>query len=511
MKKTVSVNIKGMNFMIEEDAYELLDQYMKRLELSLKGQKGSKDIIEDIELRIAELCQQFLNDKKQVIERSDIESIIKTLGEPEDFVEDDQEPTSQSIPEEPFHTQEKRLYRDIDNAKIAGVCAGLSNYFHVDVIVVRIIFFIFFFIGFGFPMYIILWLVIPKTASTIDRLRMHGKPITVDSVKDEIEQAAERVKTSSKSFANKIRNEQRNNKRLSQIGRIISLVFGIGMIGAGLFFLVIFIVLFMAGLRFIPIQSENGFLSISDMLSLTLNNSSDQFMAWTGIILVGFSVILFLLSNGTFILMKLKSKWRKIASLSLITTGIVGFVICVIIGLRTGREMSTEEGLERPVLNIDTPELVILPAEEENAKMGDFTVKTNGEFMDTRISKHYIYNYGIHFLYRESKDDLYHVYQNLSAHSHSYRDALKKAGNIHHQISCDSNQVHVSTEYYYPKKDKFRDQEVYIIIEVPKGKWVRIADERIGMDAVSKSWEPEDFPREKEGFLDRSGEYERWD
>ena len=61
MKKTVSVNIKGLNFMIEEDAYELLHNYMLRLESSFAGQKGGKDIVEDIELRIAELCQGYLS------------------------------------------------------------------------------------------------------------------------------------------------------------------------------------------------------------------------------------------------------------------------------------------------------------------------------------------------------------------------------------------------------------------------------------------------------------------
>ena len=72
MKKTVSVNIKGMNFLIEEDAYELLQSYMDRLTHSLRNEKGSKEIIEDIEFRVAELCSHHLNEKKQVIEKEDI-------------------------------------------------------------------------------------------------------------------------------------------------------------------------------------------------------------------------------------------------------------------------------------------------------------------------------------------------------------------------------------------------------------------------------------------------------
>ena len=91
MKKTVSVNIKGINFLIEEDAYELLQDYLDRLSQTLKNVEGSKEIVEDVELRIAELCSSKLSESKTVIELEDIESIIAALGNPEDYVEEDDE------------------------------------------------------------------------------------------------------------------------------------------------------------------------------------------------------------------------------------------------------------------------------------------------------------------------------------------------------------------------------------------------------------------------------------
>jgi len=99
MKKTVSVNIKGINFLIEEDAYELLQDYLERLTQTLKNVEGSKEIVEDVELRIAELCSSKLNDSKTVIEFSDIETIIATLGNPEDYVEEDDEDSSRATNE----------------------------------------------------------------------------------------------------------------------------------------------------------------------------------------------------------------------------------------------------------------------------------------------------------------------------------------------------------------------------------------------------------------------------
>jgi phage shock protein PspC (stress-responsive transcriptional regulator) len=181
MKRTVSVNIKGMNFLIEEDAYELLQQYIDRLTHVLRNDKGSKEIIEDIELRVAELCSSKLNDRKQVIEIDDIRSILETLGDPSQFI--DEEPTdsdsfTQTTSEKKQYSSDKRLFRDLDNASIAGVCSGISNYLNIDIVIVRAIFLvIFIFGGFGFPLYVILWIVVPKANSTIDKLRMRGKPL----------------------------------------------------------------------------------------------------------------------------------------------------------------------------------------------------------------------------------------------------------------------------------------------------------------------------------------------
>ena len=133
MKKTVSVNIKGLNFLIEEDAYELLHQYMDRLNHALRNDKGKNEIIEDIELRVAELCSSKLNERKQVIELDDIRSILETLGDPSLYIDEEateNNSTKQSnIPNDKI-VSEKRLFRDTDNASIAGICAGISNYFN---------------------------------------------------------------------------------------------------------------------------------------------------------------------------------------------------------------------------------------------------------------------------------------------------------------------------------------------------------------------------------------------
>lgn len=495
--------------MIEEDAYELLHDYMQRLEKSLSNQKGSKDIIEDIELRIAELCQQALSDKKQVIEIEDIKQIIATLGQPEDFIEDAEEDENFSrANSSQNHTDRKQLYRDSENAKIAGICAGLSNYFNIDVIIIRIVFLILLFTGgFGVPLYIILWIVIPKANSTIDRLRMHGRAITVDSVKDEIENAASRLSNSSKSFANKMRDESVIVKRLNSIGKIIRNILGFGLIAFGVFILIIFLVLFFGGLRFIPIEVQNGFISFSQLGEVLLSDSNDIIFAWLGIFLVFVSVVLFFISNGAYLLARVKSKWTKISTITLISFGVIGIAISFYVGSKTGREFVSFAEIEKKIGQVDTTVLEIEAVTVNYANLKGFAIhKGDGfdSFVPLKIQGDKIISSGVKILYKTSKDSSFHIYQCLSANGFSYDNALVKCQNIKNAVSIESSVLKINPRFSFLKKDKIRNQGVKIIIEIPKNKSVKIGDKIISQNQQ----EEEGF--EMNGYLNHKGEFEEW-
>jgi phage shock protein PspC (stress-responsive transcriptional regulator) len=321
MKKTVSVNIKGMNFLIEEDAYELLQDYMNRLSHGLRNEKDSKDIIEDIELRIAELCTSRLNDKKQVIEIEDIQIILDTLGDPSQYLDEDDSSTSEfkeTYEQKTYqHDRERHLFRDLENASIAGVCAGIANYFKIDTIIIRAIFLImFFFGGFGFPLYVILWIVVPKAKSTIEKLRMRGKPITVDSVKEEVENAAKRFETETKSFANRIRREDHLSHRFSSLGKIIGAIVGVFLIIKGLFFLVMLMIFGVIGVRVIPVQSDNGYLSLPELAKMTIDTQSDYNWGYAGVMVAGFSIVFFLLLLGIKLVFRIRNRWSRLSLIS---------------------------------------------------------------------------------------------------------------------------------------------------------------------------------------------------
>src|SRR6056297_2580160 len=118
MKRTAKINISGIIFYLDEDAYEKLNSYMESINKYFSNQEGGDEIIKDIELRIAELFQLKLTGSKEVVTLKDVQEIINKLGKPEEFSEEDKKESSQA--------SSKRLYRDPDNAILGGVASGIG-------------------------------------------------------------------------------------------------------------------------------------------------------------------------------------------------------------------------------------------------------------------------------------------------------------------------------------------------------------------------------------------------
>ena len=162
MNKTININIAGTVFNVDEDAHDLLNKYLESIKLYFSKIDKDGEIISDIESRIAENFLSKLSNKNNSISLSDVKNIIKIMGTLDDFKEiyDDE-----NKEEETFSSNgkdSKKLHRNISDKVIAGVASGISNYFQVDPIIIRIIFLASLFAGgFGFFAYIICWIGIP--------------------------------------------------------------------------------------------------------------------------------------------------------------------------------------------------------------------------------------------------------------------------------------------------------------------------------------------------------------
>ncbi|MFT4543624.1 MAG: phage shock protein PspC (stress-responsive transcriptional regulator) [Bacteroidia bacterium] len=199
MNKTITSNIAGYVFHIDENAFDKLDAYLNTIRSYFKDSQGKDEIIADIEARLAEMLQERIGDVKQVVTLDDVNHVIQIMGRPEAFLEDDPDTAEwaeQKTESKSSTTSAKRLFRDPDNRVIGGVCAGISNYLGLgDPIWLRLALVIsFFFFGTGFLLYLILWIIIPEAVTTADKLQMRGENVTVSNIEKKVNEELETVK-----------------------------------------------------------------------------------------------------------------------------------------------------------------------------------------------------------------------------------------------------------------------------------------------------------------------------
>jgi phage shock protein PspC (stress-responsive transcriptional regulator) len=194
MKITVSINIGGYSFNIDEDAYAELKRYLRNLELHFAGEESSSEILSDIETRMAELFRTKLTSYKQVIDIKDVNQVITILGTPED-ISDNEGPTTRDKFSSPgYH----RMYRDPDHRVIGGVCAGIAAYWNLELWLVRLIFFVLAMMGIGILIYLILYIVLPEARTTAEKISMKGNPVNIQNIKESVKQEFETVRKNMK-------------------------------------------------------------------------------------------------------------------------------------------------------------------------------------------------------------------------------------------------------------------------------------------------------------------------
>ena len=252
MNKTVSINLGGLVFHIDEDAFQKLSHYFDAIKRSLSNTKGQEEIINDIEMRVGELVVEKHKSDKQVISIKQVDEIISIMGQPEDYRIDDEEPKNTTSNFETLK-RDKKLFRDKDEAVIGGVLAGLGHYFGIDKVFLRILFLVLFFVaGTGFLAYIILWIAMPEAQTTSEKLEMRGKPVTISNiekkVREEFGTLSEKIKSTD---FEKMKSEMKSNSEkfnanfkgyLDVFFNVIAKTIGALMILGSLAILVIFLI-----------------------------------------------------------------------------------------------------------------------------------------------------------------------------------------------------------------------------------------------------------------------------
>ncbi|WP_454996215.1 PspC domain-containing protein [Capnocytophaga leadbetteri] len=200
MDKTKNISLGGFSFLIEENAYTALSQYLAEVRQHLQHNSDRDEIIFDVEQRMAELLKDRTANR-EVIMHQDVLYLIEVLGKPEQYVEDEEaDKATNAAPEASAQafSANKPLYRDIDDCKIGGVLSGMAHYFNISPTMLRIAFavclilsfvvsyrWIFLFNGVSWAiiiLYILLWMIVPAAVTTAQKLEMQGAAVTLDSL-----------------------------------------------------------------------------------------------------------------------------------------------------------------------------------------------------------------------------------------------------------------------------------------------------------------------------------------
>ena len=317
MNTTENVNLGGYSFKVETDAYQALDEYLKAIRATYNNDEYADDILQDIEVRMAELLMEQCSystkapdaNNSVVVTLAMIQNLKKRIGEPETLAEEEQETLNEykekgKKKEEKKDWRKARLYRNIEDRAFGGVCSGLAAYFSTDVAFIRILFIVFSIIGiftnanflFGISVlsYIILWIAVPAARTVEQKCEMKGKPLNLNE-----------FKAQGASNLSEIESEVRTAPAIKTLGKV-----GESIIGACL--LVIGLCVTFGGLAsvMVPFFAPQNFIDTSTYIPLVgamLNSAEFWWFASAILGIMGVAMIY----SGILMLFKLKAPaWK---------------------------------------------------------------------------------------------------------------------------------------------------------------------------------------------------------
>jgi phage shock protein PspC (stress-responsive transcriptional regulator) len=191
MKKIVQTQIGGRTFYMDEDAYVRLQAYLTSLHKYYGHGTEGAEIVADVEARIAEILHDKISVTHRAVSLSDIAAVIATIGEVEQFgdtqTDEEYQHHTQYTNPKTHNMQRRRIFRDTDNRKLGGVCAGLAAYFGLSVSIVRVLFALSgFFYGTSVVIYVLLWAMVPEAKTTSEKIEMRGDKINLENIEKTI-------------------------------------------------------------------------------------------------------------------------------------------------------------------------------------------------------------------------------------------------------------------------------------------------------------------------------------
>lgn len=509
MNKTVAANISGIIFNIEENAYIKLGKYLDTIRGYFQKAEGDDEIMQDIEARIAELFQERTGEAKQVINMKDVDEVMAIMGQPEDYfaeADDDDEPV-QSKKRTSRSKGYKRIFRDPDDQWVGGVAAGIAKYFGFDPLILRIIWIISIIFGFGFLIYIIMWILLPEAKTTAEKLQMEGEPVTVENIKKRVEQEKDNVERGFKNFRNDLRDPE--NKFTNTIGDVFGFLgqtlvlilkalgkaMGFVLILAGIALLVGLCIMLFGTMPFWEMNGSGDFSAINwQTLSDVFFISADQAtLSMAGLLIVIGIPIVSLVYAGVAILFNAKAGVKGLG-IALSTIWFVGIAMCVVIGIQIGSQFTSDIRLkENFALQQPKGDVLYLDILHDKYFSDHFEDHEDRPFELFKIEDDNLILGWPYLDVIESRTDSFEVEVRLHAHGKTQKSAIRNAEDIRYQIEQTDSLLRFQPFYSFPTENKFRGQHIKYIVKVPVGKAVHLSklSDRIiyDIDNVDGEWD----------------------
>jgi len=493
MNKTININLAGIFFHIDEDAFAKLTNYLNAIRNSFSDPDGQDEIIKDIEVRISELFSEKIHRASQVITLKELDEVISVMGQPEDY-KVDEEIFNDSAPNEKKQTKRpsshKQVFRDTDDKFIAGVSSGLGHYFGIDAIWIRLVWVALVFLGFGAPIliYILLMILIPEATTTSEKLKMKREPINISNIekkiKEELKNAGEKISWDENQWKNNAKEGVSGffntvkkiiklkifllKKMAKGLFNVFGKLFGISLIILSFSTIISLIIgLFTTGITFGFLWDGNEIFDYSSIVLV------DFFPFWLIVLLVflivGIPAFALFILGLKLIITNLKSIGMR-AKIILIVLWIFSIVGLSILGIKQATEQAydgdfiTEKMI--PIRKNDTLKLKMLSNnryEYNESRSGNFHLKPDED------GNKIIYSSNIRLIVRSTNNATAKVFINRKAEGNSFDNAKERAKAIDYHYTFNNNKLTLDSYFTTNISNKYRDQLVEVIVYLPIG------------------------------------------
>jgi len=481
MNKTVNINLAGIFFHIDEDAYAKLQRYLTAIKRSFEGVTGEDEIIADIEARISELFSDKIQDARQVISTKELDEVIAVMGQPEDYMVDDDifedAPTAKKQKRTPSSGSGKKLFRDTENAYIGGVSSGLGHYFGIDSLWIRLAWVALVLIGFGSPIliYILLWILMPEAASTADKLSMTGKAVNIDNIQEKVKEGFENVADAVKNVDyDKFGNQAKKGAQgfFQTLGTIIMFflkvlakIFGVlFMITGAAVVISLFVGLFTAGTFDLFYGDFGNYGDFIHTAGLPL---------WLVSLLTFFAVgipFFFLFYLGLKILAGNLKSMPLAGKLSLLGLWLLSVIGLGVLGIREATEHSfTGKVTTQETLAVAANDTLTLRMKGSDLLPGELR-RSNNFLMEYDANGERVYmRRNVRLIVRSTTEDSAYLKIQKETNGRNFSAAKEEASRIDYNFEVVDNTLYLDGFFTTEESSRFKSQEVQVILYLPEG------------------------------------------